>query len=338
MFPLQLMELLWAVVLAIAIVYLIVSTVLFVFPTIIHHNHEDRVGSVKISAHRGGAGEYIENTMPAFDHAVQIGVNMLEIDVQETKDSVIVVSHDNDMYRATGKRGLISETLYADLPPYSNHLFLQFDRVQCISSQTDFSFVKLDDLFESHRDVVIHIDTKDGKPSLVNSVSELILKHDRLKNTVWGNMTEAKTDLCYSVNHDVTLFFSIRKVILTYLMFYLGVIGFYPMKEAVFDIPMPSTLVDQFSDVLSCWQKVLAHVVNFLMMNRLLFWHLRRRGIKVVVFVLNHEKNFTVAEQYNVDGIMTDFPSRLIKYHNDKESAEAEVGETSQILGKESDD
>ena len=324
------------IVVAVVIVYLIVSTVLFLFPTIIHCDHGNKMGSLKISAHRGGAGEFIENTMPAFNHSVQLGVDMLEIDVQETKDSVIVISHDNDMYRSTGQKGLISETLFNDLPPYSNHLFLQFDRVQCVSSQADYSFVKLDDLFEYHKEIIIHIDTKDGKPSLVNSVSELIVKHDRLKNTVWGNMSEAKNDLCYSVNPDITMFMSIRKVIFTYLMFYLGLIGFYPMKESVFDIPMPSSILEQFRDVLSGWQKILVHITHFLMMNRVLFWHLRRRGIKVVVFVLNKEESFSAAEKYNVDGIMTDFPSRLIKYHNDKkENNASDVGETSQILGKE---
>ena len=328
------MELIWVIVLAIAIIYSIVSTILFLFPTIIHYNHERKLGNVTMSAHRGGAGEFIENTMPAFDHAVQLGVNMLEIDVQETKDSVIVVSHDNDMYRATGKKGLISETLYADLPPYSNHLFLQFDRVQCISSQTDFSFVKLADLFEHHKEVIIHIDTKDGKPSLINNVSELVIKHDRFSNTVWGNMAEAKNDLSYSVNPDITLFMSIRKVALTYAMFYLGLIGFVPMKEAVFDIPMPSAIIDQFRDVLSRGQKMLAYTAHFLIMNRLLFWHLRRRGVKVVVFVLNQEENFVIADKYHVDGIMTDFPSRLVKYHSDKGEC-SESGETSQILGND---
>ena len=323
------------IIVAIVIVYLIVSTALFLFPTIIHRNHGNKVGSLKISAHRGGAGEFIENTMPAFHHSVQLGVDMLEIDVQETKDSVVVISHDNDMYRSTGQKGLISETLFQDLPPYSNNLFLQFDRVQCTSSQSDFSFVKLDDLFECHKEIVIHIDTKDGKPSLVNRVSEIIVKHDRLKNTVWGNMSEVKNDLCYSVNPDITMFMSIRKVIFTYLMFYLGLIGFFPLKESVLDIPMPSAILKQFSDVLSGWQKMLVHIAHFLMMNRLLFWHLRRRGIKVVVFVLNKEESFSVAEKYNVDGIMTDFPSRLIKYHSDKkDSSGSDAGETSQILGR----
>lgn len=326
------MELIWVILLALLIIYLIVSSVLFLFPSVIHYNHTSKLASLKVSAHRGGAGEYIENTMPAMDHAVELGADMLEIDVQETKDSVIVVSHDNDLSRATRTEGLISETLYEDLPAYSNNLFLQFDRVMCNSTQTDFSFVKLDDLFHRHRHVVIHIDTKDGRSSLINRVSELIVKHDRLHNTVWGNMSEDKNDLCHSINPDITMFTSIRKVIFVYLTFYLGLIGFLPMKEAVFDIPMPSAILSQFSDVLSTWQKVLVRAAHFFMMNRLLFWHLHRRGIKVVVFVLNQPQHFAQVEQYNVDGIMTDFPGRLVKYYKGEEGS---TDETSQILGKE---
>ena len=322
------MDLLWTILLAAVALYVTSAILLFIVPTSVHHNHANKLPSLRLAAHRGGAGEFIENTMAAFDHCVQIGFDMLEIDVQETQDGVVVISHDNDMSRVTSSGNLISETLYEDLPLYNNNLPLQFDRVRCLSSQADLSFVKLDDLFEKHANVVVHIDTKEGTPSLIKKVASLVAKHDRFENTVWGNMGEAKNSLCYSENPNIAMFMSIPKAAITYLMFYLGMVGFLPMKEAVFDIPMPSTILRQYSDVLSVKQKVLGRVAGFLMMNRLVFWHLQRRGINVVLFVLNQEEDFIEASKYGVDGIMTDFPSRLSKFYSDYNSNE----EMSKIL------
>ena len=47
-----------------------------------------------IQAHRGGRGLMPENTLPAFAHALSIGVSTLELDCAITRDGVVVVSHD----------------------------------------------------------------------------------------------------------------------------------------------------------------------------------------------------------------------------------------------------
>jgi glycerophosphoryl diester phosphodiesterase len=50
-----------------------------------------------IEAHRGGRALLPENTLPAFAHALSIGVNTLELDVGITRDGAIVVSHERGL-------------------------------------------------------------------------------------------------------------------------------------------------------------------------------------------------------------------------------------------------
>ena len=47
-----------------------------------------------LQGHRGARGLAPENTLPAFERALAIGVHTLELDVAVTLDSVLVISHD----------------------------------------------------------------------------------------------------------------------------------------------------------------------------------------------------------------------------------------------------
>jgi glycerophosphoryl diester phosphodiesterase len=47
-----------------------------------------------LQGHRGTRGHAPENTLPAFERALQIGVSTLELDIGVTADGVVVISHD----------------------------------------------------------------------------------------------------------------------------------------------------------------------------------------------------------------------------------------------------
>ena len=65
-------------------------------------------------AHRGGAGDWPENTMPAFEHAVGLGYRYLETDVHATADGVLLAFHDDHLDRVTDRTGEIAALPYAD--------------------------------------------------------------------------------------------------------------------------------------------------------------------------------------------------------------------------------
>lgn len=65
--------------------------------------------------HRGASGELPENTLAAFDRALEEGADALELDVRLSRDGVPVVIHDSTVDRTTGGRGAVHDLLLAEL-------------------------------------------------------------------------------------------------------------------------------------------------------------------------------------------------------------------------------
>jgi len=65
--------------------------------------------SVIVVAHRGDWRYAPENSLPAIDNAIKMGVDIVEIDVQRTKDGHIILMHDKTLDRTTTGKGLVSE-------------------------------------------------------------------------------------------------------------------------------------------------------------------------------------------------------------------------------------
>jgi len=75
----------------------------YVFPGVVAVGHR---GTVKFAP---------ENTIAAFNKAIELGVNLLEMDVRETKDGQLVIMHDMNIGRTTTGRGDVAELTLAEI-------------------------------------------------------------------------------------------------------------------------------------------------------------------------------------------------------------------------------
>lgn len=60
-----------------------------------------------VMAHRGASKDAPENTIPAFEKAVEMQADYIELDVQETSDGAVVVTHDVNTKRVTGQNEFV---------------------------------------------------------------------------------------------------------------------------------------------------------------------------------------------------------------------------------------
>jgi glycerophosphoryl diester phosphodiesterase len=73
------------------------------------------MGKVTIIGHRGAMAYAPENTLSSFEKAVQLGAEVIEMDVHLSRDGEVAVIHDEKVNRTTNGRGLVSQMLLIEL-------------------------------------------------------------------------------------------------------------------------------------------------------------------------------------------------------------------------------
>jgi len=74
-----------------------------------------------ILGHRGASDARLENTLPAFTHAIERGADGVELDVQLSRDGEVVVFHDEDLARLAGRNERVEHLTWEELSRVQLH-------------------------------------------------------------------------------------------------------------------------------------------------------------------------------------------------------------------------
>jgi len=88
---------------------------LFLFFAVMTMCQQERTEEFLVIAHRGASRVAPENTLAALKRAIEYGADYAECDVFQTKDGEIVLFHDEELERTTGKEGMIWDYTLAEL-------------------------------------------------------------------------------------------------------------------------------------------------------------------------------------------------------------------------------
>ena len=127
-------------------------------------------------AHRGGAGDWPENTMPAFAGAVALGYRYVETDVHVTADGVLCAFHDERLDRVTDATGLIREL------PWSTVSAARVDGIEPIP--------RLEDLLGSWPELRVNIDPKHD--SAVDALAETLSRTGAVERVCIGSFSDRR--------------------------------------------------------------------------------------------------------------------------------------------------
>ena len=73
---------------------------------------------VLVVCHRGDWRNFPENSIPAIESVIEMGADVVELDIQLTKDSVLVLMHDGTIDRCTTGKGRVADLTYEELQKF----------------------------------------------------------------------------------------------------------------------------------------------------------------------------------------------------------------------------
>jgi glycerophosphoryl diester phosphodiesterase len=228
-------------------------------------------------AHRGGAIEHLENSMPAFEACVGMGYRYLETDLRATADGVLVVFHDATLERVTDRAGRIEH--------------LTWKQVSDARIGGREPIMRLEDLLGAWPDVRFNLDMKAAGvlAPLVRTVRRLQV-HDRI---------------CLASFSDARLA-AARRIFGTSVCTSLGPRGVAALRLSSYS-PRAAGLARTAA---GCAQVPLQLGGRALVDERFVATA-HARGLQLHVWTVDSEQEATTMLDLGVDGIMTDRPAML---------------------------
>ncbi|WP_104046206.1 glycerophosphodiester phosphodiesterase family protein [Vibrio jasicida] len=228
--------------------------------------------------HRGVAGKFPENTKVSVQAAIDLGLNWVEVDVQPTKDNVLVVCHDHTVNRCSNGKGRVDQMTLSELKA------LDFGRWFGDEFANE-SIMTLSELLElaAENDLNLNVEVKVDHHS-ANDVAQMAAK------TLLDGPLPKERILLSSFSHDV-----IRALHKHCEGYRLGVLSeFFSRKDRL--------LLEEV-DAYSCNLNI--NWVRSRQINKL-----QQAGYKVMCYTVNNPKKLKHLPM--LDGIFSDHPSRFM--------------------------
>lgn len=237
------------------------------------------IGLTKVYAHRGASGYAPENTMAAFRKAVELGSCGIECDVQMTRDGRLIVCHDETLERTTDGKGFIKD--------------LDYDEIRKLDAGSWFDgkfrnerIPRLMELLElvKDNDILLNIEIKSGIVLYPGIEQKIIAQIDAF------NLREKV--IISSFNH-------------------------YSLKECKDIAPSIKTGILYMEGLYKPWNYMrtldcqCAHPF-YLSLVPEICRELKARGYTINAFTVDDPKTAVKLADMGVDGIITNYPDRII--------------------------
>lgn len=230
---------------------------------------------LNIIGHRGFAGLYPENSLLSIQKALDLGVDRIEIDIQQSKDQVIVALHDKTLNRTTNGKGKVKDYTYAEL-----RQFQLIGPDQQLSKELIPRLDEILQLIDGRTQLLIEI--KSGNelyPKILERTLDLIDQHQAKSWCIIQSFSDSILEELHRLDPSISL----HKLLVSAI--------FYNLDRLPF--------VNEFS-------------VNYYFASKGLIDRVHAMHKKINVWTVNDEVKMQRVIHAGIDGIITDRPDLLI--------------------------
>lgn len=237
-------------------------------------------------AHRGFSGEYPENTLLAFRKALEQGADIVELDVQLSKEGEIVVCHDANLQRLAGDASFIRDLSYPRLRNYDVGVWKSPEYAGLYLPTLDEVFAELP------ADALINIEIKHEATHFFNwdtekAVLQCVRSHGRDKQVLISAFNPMIVNRIRKLAPKISTAYLITQTLNPLLIFLLTRIHARYLH------------------------------VDTRYLTPALVSRLKQKGLKVLGYTLNTPAEYQQACDLGLQGIITDYSDRLHVFFND---------------------
>ncbi len=245
-------------------------------------------------AHRGGLAHWPENTLHAFEQAVALGMPALEMDIHRTKDGVLVVHHDPTAERCSGATGAIADMTLSEFKALDGgYNWTNNDGASYPFRGLGHGFPTLIEMFAAFPDTRMTIDNKPLNPEMALQFARTILDQGMEHRVIVASFHAANLRAVRIAHPEIVTACAEQEVLRFIIAQRLGLSRLFPPHCEVLSVPYRS------HGIQVCTRQFIraAH----------------KRGVQVHVWTVNDADIMRQLLGWGVDGILTDYPERLLE-------------------------
>ncbi len=246
-----------------------------------------------VFGHRGACGERPENTLISFERALALGADVLETDVQLTRDGEVVVLHDADVARTTDGAGDVAAMSWAEVARLdAGHHFKAADGSAPFRGQ-GVCAPRLEEALARFPGVRFNIELKRCEPRLIAAVLDLLRSTQREEISLLAAEHDDTMQLLRTAVRERGSRVALGASVSDVLGFVRAAIESGEPPAGPMALQIPAEFLGR--------PLVTAELVSFA----------HTHGVQIHVWTVNEPAEMRRLIGLGVDGVMSDFPGRL---------------------------
>ncbi|MGD8406629.1 MAG: glycerophosphodiester phosphodiesterase [Anaerolineales bacterium] len=189
-----------------------------------HPYYSDDLPYPLVIAHQGGDGLWPGDTLYAFEHAAELGVDVLEMDLHITADGVLVINHDETVDRTTDGSGEIETMTLAEIQELDAGYDWSNDDGETFPYRgIGITIPTLEEIFQTFPDYHMTIEIKTTESSMATPFCEMIRTYNMQDKVLVASFLDERMEefreVCpevatSSARQETTVFVLLSKVYL----------------------------------------------------------------------------------------------------------------------------
>lgn len=246
-----------------------------------------------VIAHRGGLGLWPENTMYAFRKAAELGADVLEMDIRQSADGELVVMHDATVDRTTNGNGPVAALALSTLQQLDAGYRWSPDGGRTYPYRgRDLTIPTLREVFGALPRARMNLELKAQGPELSEPLCRLTREHGMADRIVVASFGQEAMDAFRAACPDVATAATADEARSLFRLTAFFLDPLFAPRAAALQVP------ERIGDVEVLSPRVVSAA--------------RRLNLKIDVWTVNQPEDMKRLAGLPVDGIITDYPDRLL--------------------------